>query len=167
MQPRKLNVLFLCTGNSARSIMAEALLNHYGASQFNAFSAGSCPTGQVHPMAIHTLEKRQISAGHPESKHWDIFATPGAPSPDFVITVCDNAAGEICPLWPGQPVTAHWGVEDPAAAPPEKQGVAFASACNILERRIRIFVALPFASLSHLALESRIRAIGMTENNTN
>lgn len=166
MKNRKLNVLFLCTGNSARSILAEALLNHHGRDQFNAYSAGSCPTGRVHPMAVHTLEKWQIPVGHPSSKNWNLFAMPDAPLLDFVITVCDSAAGETCPLWPGQPVTAHWGIKDPATVAPEQQPIAFAQACSILERRIRIFVSLPMATLSRLAIETRVRAIGHADNST-
>lgn len=161
MSDRILNILFLCTGNSARSIMAEALMNFYGQGKFRAFSAGSQPTGQVHPRAIETLESWKIPVGNPSSKNWDQFAQPGAPDMDFVITVCDNAANEVCPVWPGQPINAHWGVADPAAAEPDHQKIPFASAFAVLERRIKIFVELPIESLSRIALEKKVKEIGV------
>jgi len=156
------NVLFLCTGNSARSILAEAILNKEGRGRFRAYSAGSFPKGQVHPAALKLLEEM----GHPttgfRSKSWDEFALPGAPEFDFIITVCDNAAGEICPVWPGKPVTAHWGIEDPAAEEGEGQRQAFWQAYQALKRRIDLLLALPIESLDELALTSRVRAIGKT-----
>jgi arsenate reductase len=155
-----MNVLFLCTGNSARSILAEGLLNKYGNGRFQAFSAGSMPTGQVNPLALERLELEGISLPNARSKSWDEFARPDAPALDFVITVCDNAANEICPVWPGQPITAHWGVFDPAAAEENEKRIAFAKAFAILERRIVLFTSLPIASLERIALERRIRHIG-------
>lgn len=161
---RPLNVLILCTGNSARSILAEAILNQDGAGRFRASSAGSHPKGVVHPQALRLLEK----LGHPieglRSKSWDEFAGPDAPQVDFVITVCDNAAGEVCPIWPGKPVTAHWGIPDPAAAEGTEAevGLAFAEAYKQLRRRIGLFLALPIETLSQQALKSRMREIGET-----
>ena len=155
-----MNVLFLCTGNSARSIMAEGLLNKYGNGRFQAFSAGSIPTGQVNPLALERLELEGISLPNARSKSWDEFAKPDAPALDFVITVCDNAANEVCPVWPGQPITAHWGVFDPAAAEEKEKRIAFATAFAILERRIVLFTSLPIASLERIALERRVRDIG-------
>lgn len=155
-----MNVLFLCTGNSARSIMAEGLLNKYGNGRFQAFSAGSFPTGQVNPLALERLELEGISLPNAHSKSWDEFAKPDAPTLDFVITVCDNAANEVCPVWPGQPITAHWGVFDPAAAEEKEKHIAFAKAFAILERRIVLFTSLPIASLERIALERRVRDIG-------
>ena len=155
-----MNVLFLCTGNSARSIMAEGLLNKYGNGRFQAFSAGSIPTGQVNPLALERLELEGISLPNARSKSWDEFAKPDAPALDFVITVCDNAANEVCPVWPGQPITAHWGVFDPAAAEEKEKRIAFAKAFAILERRIVLFTSLPIASLERMALERRVRDIG-------
>jgi len=155
-----MNVLFLCTGNSARSIMAEGLLNKYGNGRFQAFSAGSFPTGQVNPLALERLELEGISLPHARSKSWDEFAKPDAPALDFVITVCDNAANEVCPVWPGQPITAHWGVFDPAAAEENEKHIAFAKAFAILERRIALFTSIPIASLEQIALERQIRDIG-------
>jgi arsenate reductase len=155
-------VLFLCTGNSARSILAEALLNHLGAGRFNAYSAGSFPTGRVNPHALALLDRMGIPAGSARSKSWDEFATPGAPPIDFVITVCDAAAGETCPVWPGHPVTAHWGVEDPARASGSETEVtnAFRHAFRVLEHRIRAFVALPAASLGDPQLQQQLDEIG-------
>lgn len=149
------NVLFLCTGNSARSILAEALLNHWGRGKFRAFSAGSHPTGKVNPFALQLLERMRISAEGARSKAWDEFAQPGAPKLDFVFTVCDNAAGEVCPVWPGQPVTAHWGVEDPATVDGDDlaRTNAFRRAFNILEHRIKVFASLPPASLDRAKLQ--------------
>lgn len=156
------HVLFLCTGNSARSIMAEALLNALGQGRFRGFSAGSHPTGQVNPFALECLARHSIPAGAPRSKSWNEFARPDAPPLDFVITVCDNAAGEVCPAWPGQPITAHWGVFDPAA-PEEsdnRKRMAFNKAFAVLQRRISLFTSLNPASLERLALQQRVREIG-------
>ena len=156
--PSPLNVLFLCTGNSARSIMAEAILNAEGAPRFRAYSAGSYPSGIVRPEALRQIEIAGIPAEGLRSKSWDEFAAPNAPQMDFVFTVCDNAANETCPLWPGHPITAHWGVPDPAVVtgPPAEIERAFRSAFTTLERRIRLFLALPLASLQHEA----VRQIG-------
>ncbi|MCK9398129.1 MAG: arsenate reductase ArsC [Methylobacter sp.] len=155
-----MNVLFLCTGNSARSIMAEGLLNKYGNGRFRAFSAGSFPTGQVNPFALERLEQEGIILADARSKSWDEFARLDAPVLDFVITVCDNAANEVCPVWPGQPITAHWGVFDPAAAEEKEKRIAFAKAFAILERRVALFTSLPIASLERMALELQVRDIG-------
>ncbi len=160
MNDRVFNVLFLCTGNSARSILAEALLNHLGKGSFRAYSAGSHPTGRVNPHALERLQSEGIDPGEPRSKNWDEFAQAGAPPMDFVITVCDDAAGEVCPVWPGQPITAHWGIPDPAAAPEEESQLAFSRAFVLLERRISLFVSLNRASLERLALQHQVRAIG-------
>ena len=156
------NVLFLCTGNSARSILAEALLNHLGAGRFRAYSAGSFPTGKVNPDALALLERMNIPSDGARSKSWNEFAAPGAPPIDFVITVCDDAAGETCPIWPGRPKTAHWGVEDPARVEGSSTAVAnaFRHAFDVLEHRIRAFVALPVASLEHLKLQQHLDEIG-------
>lgn len=156
------NVLFLCTGNSARSIMAEAILTKLGAGKFRAFSAGSQPKGRVHPATLRLLQSFGYATAAFHSKSWSEFAEPGAPRLDFVFTVCDNAAGEACPLWPGQPMTAHWGVPDPAAAmgTPAEIALAFKDAYRMLERRIGIFVSLPLASLDRLSLQNRLREIG-------
>lgn len=156
------SVLFLCTGNSARSILAEALLNFRGESHFRAFSAGSHPTGRVNPLALELLESRGIPADGARSKSWDEFATSGAPALDFVFTVCDNAAGEVCPVWPGQPMTAHWAVPDPAAVQGTRieQMRAFEAAFQILDRRISLFVSLPFPSLDRMSLRDQVREIG-------
>lgn len=158
------NVLFLCTGNSARSIMAESLLNDLGKGCFRAFSAGSHPAGQVNPFALELLEKNQFSAGDLRSKSWDEFAQPGSPQFDFVITVCDNAAGEVCPVWPGQPMTAHWGIPDPAAVEgsDEVKRRAFSAAMNQMQRRISMFVNLPFQTLGGMKLQKAVREIGKT-----
>ena len=155
-----MNVLFLCTGNSARSIMAEGLLNKYGNGRFRAFSAGSFPTGQVNPFALERLEQEGITLADARSKSWDEFAKPDAPAMDFVITVCDNAAKEVCPVWPGQPINAHWGVFDPAAAEEKEKRIAFAKAFAILERRISLFTSLPITSLERMALERQVQDIG-------
>jgi arsenate reductase len=159
---RSYNVLFLCTGNSARSIMAEAILSHKGKPHFTAYSAGSHPTGMIRPEALKQLEKARLSADGLRSKSWDEFATPAAPRMDFVFTVCDHAAKEVCPLWPGQPMTAHWGVPDPAAAAgtPEMIERAYLDAFMMLERRIGLFLCLPLASLDGLAIENEIARIG-------
>lgn len=156
------HVLFVCTHNSARSIMAEAILNHLGRGRFRAFSAGSHPTGAVHPLALATLETLSLPAEGLRSKDWAEFATPGAPALDFVFTVCDQAAGEACPVWPGQPMTAHWGVADPAAVPGsgERKARAFRDTATILKRRIELMLALPIASLDRMALQRAVRDIG-------
>jgi len=156
------NVLFLCTGNSARSILAEAILNHRGQGRFKAYSAGSHPNGVVNPRALQLLERMGISTEGLRSKPWDEFAAPGAPSLDFVFTVCDNAAGEVCPVWPGHPVTAHWGQPDPAGVEGTEldKATAFRDAFRMLERRITLFTSLPIASLDQLALGRRVRDIG-------
>ena len=157
------NVLFLCTGNSARSIMAEALVNHWGRGQFRGYSAGSFPTGRVNPLAVELLTQMKIPAEDARSKSWDEFAVAGGIEFDCIITVCDNAAGETCPVWPGRPVTAHWGVEDPAAVEGSQaqKMLAFRNAFRALELRIRIFVSLPLASLDHLRLKQELDRIGM------
>lgn len=164
----KFNVLFLCTGNSARSIMAEAILNRLGMGQFRAFSAGSHPKGQVHPETIRLLQSLHYDTSGLRSKSWSEFAEPGAPLLDFVFTVCDNAAGETCPVWPGQPMTAHWGVPDPAEATgtPAEKALAFKDAYRMLERRIGIFVSLPLRSLDQLSLQRRLREIGRIDGAT-
>jgi len=154
------NVLFLCTGNSARSILAEAILNKDGAGRFRAFSAGSQPKGQVHPAALRLLDELGFPTEGYRSKNWDEFAVPGAPPLDFVFTVCDNAAGEICPIWPGQPMTAHWGIEDPAAIEGDRQPRAFRDAYHALQRRIGLFLSLPIESIDELSLQTRLREIG-------
>ena len=159
---RPYNVLFLCTGNSARSILAEAILNKDGAGRFNAFSAGSFPKGQVHPGALRLLEGLGYPTGDFRSKSWDEFADEGAPQLDFVFTVCDNAAGETCPFWPGQPMTAHWGIEDPAAVEGEGQPQAFRNAYHALQRRIGLFLSLPLESIDEMSLQSKLREIGRT-----
>jgi arsenate reductase len=159
---RAFNALFLCTGNSARSIMAEAILNRLCAGKFRAYSAGSQPRGQVHPETIRLLQGLDYDISGFRSKSWDEFAKPGAPSLDFVFTVCDNAAGETCPLWPGQPMTAHWGVPDPAeaAGTPAEVALAFKDAYRMLHQRISVFTALPFRSLDRLSLQSKLTEIG-------
>ncbi len=156
------NVLFLCTGNSARSIMAEAIMNAKGRPHFTAYSAGSHPSGFVRPEALQQLERAHLAFDGARSKSWDEFATPGAPKMDFVFTVCDNAAKEVCPVWPGQPMTAHWGVPDPAAVAgaPEQIERAFRDAFTALERRISLFLCLPLASLDKLAIKREIDRIG-------
>ena len=158
------NVLFLCTGNSARSILAETLLTHLGKGRFRAFSAGSHPAGQINPFALELLEKNHFDTSGLRSKSWDEYAQPGAPRLDFVITVCDNAAGEVCPVWPGQPITAHWGIPDPAAVEgsDEQKRHAFVDAMNRLQRRICMFVSLPFATLDSMKLQQAVREIGKT-----
>ena len=154
--------MFLCTGNSARSIMAEAILNHKGEGRFTAYSAGSHPTGQPRPEALKQLETAGISTKGLRSKSWDEFSGPGAPHLDFVITVCDNAAQEQCPYWPGQPMTAHWGIPDPAAVKgsPEEIARAFRDALMVLDRRIGLFIALPLATLQEIAIKQKIQEIG-------
>ena len=167
MSDRVFNVLFLCTGNSARSIMAEALLNEMGEGRFRAFSAGSHPTGVVNPYALDRLEKHEIDSSGLRSKSWDEFAQPGSPDLDFVITVRDNAAGEVCPAWPGQPVTAHWGVPDPAAFVEEQKYIAFSKAFTLLHWRISLFALLRPEGLERLALERKVREIGLVHNQKN
>lgn len=154
------NVLFLCTGNSARSILAEVLLNEKGRGRFRAFSAGSFPKGQVHPMALDILQKLGFPTAGLRSKSWDEFAAAGAPEIDFIVTVCDDAANETCPIWPGNPTTAHWGIEDPAAVEGEGQREAFLKALNYLTRRIELFLAIPIEALDDMALRSKLRQIG-------
>jgi arsenate reductase len=156
------NVLFLCTGNSARSILSEAILNHRGAGRFRAYSAGSHPAGRVNPLALKLLETSNISTANLRSKSWNEFAEPGAPPLDFVFTVCDNAAGEVCPVWPGQPMTAHWGAPDPAAVEGSdaEKDKAFRAAFLTLERRINLFTSLPIRSLDQIALARRVSDIG-------
>ena len=159
---RPLNVLFLCTGNSARSILAEVMMNTFGAPRFKAWSAGSHPAGRVNPFAIELLQKNRMAVEGLRSKNWDEFAAPGAPELDFVFTVCDNAAGEVCPIWPGQPITAHWGVEDPAAVEgsDEEKRKAFFHAYSRLQNRIQLFLSLPLAKMDRLALTQRLKDIG-------
>jgi arsenate reductase (thioredoxin) len=156
------NVLFLCTGNSARSIMAEAIMNRKGFPNFTAYSAGSHLKGAVHPAALHQIELAKLPLNGLRSKDWNEFARPGAPHLDFVFTVCDNAAKEVCPVWPGQPMTAHWGVPDPAAVEgtPEQIEKAFRDAFMILDRRINLFLCLPLSSIDKLALKKEIDRIG-------
>jgi len=156
------NVLFLCTGNSARSIMAEAILNKLGERNFHAYSAGSQPKGWVHPEAIQLLRSLGYETSGLRSKSWSEFADPGAPILDFVFTVCDNAAGEVCPVWPGQPMTAHWGLPDPAEAKgnPAEVTLAFKDTYRMLNQRIGIFVSLPLRSLDQLSLQKKLREIG-------
>jgi len=156
------NVLFLCTGNSARSILAESLINALGHGKFRGFSAGSFPKGRVHPMAIELLKRLNLPMEGLRSKSWDEFAAPGAPPLDFIFTVCDNAAGEVCPVWPGKPVTAHWGIADPAAVEgtDADKARAFHRTLMELETRIRLFTALPLASLDRMKLQEALRAIG-------
>lgn len=160
---RHFNVLFICTHNSARSIMAEAILNQMGRNRFRAFSAGSQPAGQVHPLAIELLERNKMDTSGVRSKNWDEFAKSDAPPMDFVLTVCDKAAGEVCPFWPGQPMTAHWGVEDPSSVEGtlEERKKAFSKAFVMLNRRIAIFQNLPFDKLDKLSLQSELRNIGL------
>jgi arsenate reductase len=161
--PARYNVLFLCTGNSARSIMAEAILNQKGKPNFTAYSAGSHPSGRVHPSALKQLETARLPTAGLHSKNWEEFGKPGAPQMNFVFTVCDNAARETCPLWPGQPMTAHWGIPDPAAAAgsPEQMERAFRDAFVALDRRISLFLALPLSSLDKLAIKMEIDRIGL------
>jgi arsenate reductase len=159
---RPYNVLFLCTGNSARSILAESILNQRGGGRFRAFSAGSHPAGRVNPFALELLGRMNLPTEALRSKSWDEFAALGAGPLDFVFTVCDNAAGEVCPVWPGQPMTAHWGVADPAAVQgtDAEKTEAFREAFRALERRIGVFTSLPIASLDRMALARRLREIG-------
>jgi protein-tyrosine-phosphatase len=162
MAERVYNVLFICTGNSARSILAEGLVDHWGKGRFRGFSAGSFPKGEVHPLALRLLTRLGLPTGGLRSKGWDEFSQPGAPAMDFVFTVCDQAAGEICPIWPGKPVTAHWGLPDPAAieGTDDARMVAFRCALRELENRIKLFVSLPIDSLDRMVLERRAKEIG-------
>ena len=156
------NVLFLCTGNSARSILAEAILNREGEGRFRAYSAGSFPKGEVHPASLALLERLGFATDGFRSKSWDEFAAPGAPEVDFIFTVCDGAAGETCPVWPGHPMTAHWGIEDPAAVEGPRQQDAFLQAFHQLRRRIELFLALPLDSIDKMSLRNRLADIGKT-----
>jgi len=162
MSGKVYNVLFLCTGNSARSIMAEAILNRYGTGRFKAYSAGSHPRGEVHPYALQLLKNLSYMTESMRSKSWDEFAVAGAPEMDFVFTVCDDAAAEVCPIWPGQPMTAHWGVPDPAAmeGSVSVKRAAFADTCRMLTNRISVFTSLPIASLDRLTLQKKLKEIG-------
>ena len=165
MPGKVLNVLFLCTGNSARSIIAECILNQVGAGRFRAFSAGSYPSGTVNPLVLEYLGTQRISTAGARSKSWDEFASPGAVKMDFVITVCDQAAGEVCPLWPGQPISAHWGVDDPARYmdDPDHAKKVINDVFHLLNRRIQLFNSLPISSLDRLALTKAVQAIGGAE----
>ena len=162
------NVLFLCTGNSARSILAESLLNHWGIGKFRAFSAGSFPKGQVHPMAVDLLRRMNLPTENLRSKSWDEFAAPGATPIDFIFTVCENAAGEACPVWPGKPMTAHWGIADPAAVEGTdvEKATAFRKAFKELETRIKLLTSLSIDPLDSLPLKAKLREIGNSEGAT-
>lgn len=168
MSDRTYNVLFLCTGNSARSILGEALMNHLGSERFHAFSAGSAPKGAIHPLTLETLTTAGIASERLRSKSWEEFAAAGAPVMDFVFTVCDNAAGETCPIWPGHPMTAHWGISDPAAVsgPEFKQRAAFDDALRFLRNRITAFMSLPLASIDRMTLSSKLTSIGQLPGTT-
>ncbi len=166
MSDKVYNVLFLCTGNSARSIIGEALLNHDGKGRFRAFSAGSQPKGSVHPEALKLLAGLGFSTDGLRSKSWDEFSSAGAPEFDFIFTVCDNAAGEACPVWIGHPMTAHWGIEDPAAAQPEDQPEAFRQALRFLRRRIELFLSLPLDSVDRMATQRKLGEIGQIEGSS-
>ncbi|MGD9867506.1 MAG: arsenate reductase ArsC [Hyphomicrobiales bacterium] len=157
-----MNVLFLCTGNSARSVLAECVLNREGRGRFRGYSAGSHPQGKVNPYALDLLARENYDVSGLRSKSWDEFAAPGAPEMDFVFTVCDNAAGEVCPIWPGQPMTAHWGLPDPAAVEgtEAEKRLAFADTMRMLRQRISVFVSLPLAGLEKLTLHKRLNEIG-------
>lgn len=165
---RSYNVLFLCTGNSARSILGEAVLNHLGGDRFRAFSAGSTPKGAVNPIALDVLRDHGISTEGLRSKSWEEFAVADAPRMDFIFTVCDNAAGEACPVWPGKPMTAHWGIEDPAAVegPEFRKRAAFEEALRFMRNRVGAFINLPMASIDRLALQARLKGIGDLEGST-
>lgn len=166
MSDSPVNVLFLCTGNSARSILAEALLHHAGAGRFNAFSAGSQPKGEPHPMALQVLKDHGLPHQGFRSKSWSEFGQPDAPQIDLIITVCDSAAGESCPVWPGKPITAHWGIEDPAAVEGEGQREAFETALRYLKRRIDLLLALPVGAIDMMVLRDQVRRIGGEEGAT-
>lgn len=165
MRDRPYNVLFLCTGNSARSVLAEAILNKLGSGNFIAYSAGSQPKGEVHPRTIVLLQSLGYDTTKFRSKSWDEFVRPGAPEIDFIFTVCDNAAGEACPIWPGKPMTAHWGIPDPAAAEGSDAEIslAFSNAYRMLSRRIELFLALPVKSLDRMTVQARLKEIGQLE----
>ena len=156
------NVLFICTGNSARSIIAESLMNHFGGGRFRAYSAGSHPRGEVHPLALDALKRVRLPSDGFRSKSWEEFTGPAAPQLDFVFTVCDNAAGEMCPVWPGQPITAHWGLPDPAAVEgsDEVKRKAFSDTVVAMRRRIELMLALPMMSLDRMAIQREVRDIG-------
>jgi arsenate reductase (thioredoxin) len=158
------DVLFLCTGNSARSILAESLLNHWGQGKFRAFSAGSYPKGRVHPIAVELLKRMNLPAEYLRSKSWDEFAAPGTPPIDLIVTVCDNAAGEVCPIWPGQPMTAHWGIADPATVEGSdaEKAFAFRKAFEELETRIKLLSSLSIGSLDRMTLQAKLTEIGKT-----
>jgi protein-tyrosine-phosphatase len=162
---RPYNVLFLCIGNSARSIMGEAIINRVGAGKFKGYSAGSMPKGEVHPLAINLLNKLNYDTSAMRSKSWEEFTAPGAPELDFVFTVCDNAANEVCPIWPGQPMTAHWGLPDPVEVEGDEtqRALAFADTYRMLNNRIGIFTSLPLASLDELSLKKQLDAIGRSK----
>jgi len=164
MSQKTYNVLFLCTGNSARSIMGEAIVNKLGAGRFKGFSAGSHPKGAPHPYTIDLLTSLKMQSEHLRSTSWDEFAIPGAPRMDFIFTVCDDAAGEVCPAWPGTPMTAHWGIPDPASVEGSdiERRAAFRQAFAALENRIKLFLSLPLASIDRMSLQSRLSAIGQT-----
>ena len=164
MTARPFHVLFLCTGNSARSILAESLMNHWGRGRYRGFSAGSHTKGTVHPIALKLLKQMQFPTDGLRSKVWDEFAEPGAPPIDFVITVCDNAAGGVCPIWPGHPMKAHWGIPDPAAVQGSdtQKWAAFRDAFQTLQSRIKLFLSLPLASLDNMKLKERVNAIGQS-----
>lgn len=166
MSDRIFNVLFLCTGNSARSILAESLLNHLGKGRFRAFSAGSHPVGKVNPLVLDLLKQQDMPVDSLRSKNWDEFATPDAPALDFVFTVCDNAAGEVCPVWPGQPMTAHWGIEDPAVVEGSDiaKQEAVSTAYRLLSRRISLLTSLPIQKLDGLSLQKHLNDIGRTQD---
>lgn len=166
MTDQPYNVLFLCTGNSARSILGEALLNRMGDGRFRAYSAGSFPKGDVHPAALALLGELGFDTSGLRSKSWDEFSAPGAPKLDFIFTVCDNAAGETCPVWPGNPITAHWGIEDPASVEGPGQREAFERALHYLSNRISLFLALPHESIDAMAMERKLKNIGRTEGTT-
>lgn len=168
MSEKSYNALFLCTGNSARSVMAECALDRLGRGRFNAFSAGSHPSGAIHPCTLDLLRRLHYKTDGLRSKSWDEFAAPGAPRMDFVFTVCDSAAGETCPVWPGQPMTAHWGIEDPASVEGSdiQKEAAFVAAFRHLKTRIGLFTALPLKSLDKMALGTKLREIGQSEGST-
>jgi protein-tyrosine-phosphatase len=168
MTDKSYNVLFLCTGNSARSILAEVLVEHWGKGRFTGYSGGSFPRGSVHPLAIDLIERLHLRSDGLRSKSWDEFTRPGAPVMDFAVTVCDQAAGEICPIWPGNPITAHWGVPDPAAAEgaQDQRRQAFRDAHRQLEARIKLFVALPIGKLDRMAIKREVEQIGYARAET-
>jgi arsenate reductase len=168
VEPKVFNVLFLCNNNSARSIMAEKLMEHWGKGKFKAYSAGNSPKGSINPLTIKTLESHGLNSDGLRSKSWHEFTGKDAPHLDFVFTVCDDAAGEVCPIWPGQPMTAHWGIEDPVAVDgtEEEKFIAFQRNCRYLENRIKLFVALPIETLNLMKIKDEIDAIGaITDNN--